>query len=176
MTFRYSTRVALPMVGRRAHQRGAVLYVALIMLILLTLIGLVGMQVASMQERMAANFRAVNVAFQQAEGLVREAECTIENIENRTSLGGCDAIVAADIERRCDTGFQARAWAEEQSLAGGAAVHVRQIDQCIQGGAPLNFGGPVQANPFPVFQVTGYATEPGDNPTSSAVVDTIFRL
>ena len=37
-------------------QNGAVLYVALIILILLALIGIAGMQVAGMQERMAANF------------------------------------------------------------------------------------------------------------------------
>ena len=35
-------------------QRGAVLYVALIMLILLALIGIAGMQVAGMQEKMAS--------------------------------------------------------------------------------------------------------------------------
>lgn len=43
-------------------QRGAVLYVALIMLILLALLGIAGMQVAGMQEKMASNYRAVNVS------------------------------------------------------------------------------------------------------------------
>ena len=52
-------------------QRGAVLYVALIILILLTLIGIVGMQVATMQERMSSNYLAANQAFQRAEGGVR---------------------------------------------------------------------------------------------------------
>jgi type IV pilus assembly protein PilX len=51
----------------RTQQRGAVLYVALIMLILLALLGVVGMQVAGMQERMAANYRAANMAFQASE-------------------------------------------------------------------------------------------------------------
>ncbi|KLJ01741.1 PilX N-terminal domain-containing pilus assembly protein [Luteimonas sp. FCS-9] len=157
-------------------QRGAVLYIALIMLILLALIGLVGMRVAGMQERMAANHRAVNLAFQNAEGLVRNAECAIENIENRTSIGGCAAVTEADIERSCDTGFQARRWASQRTLGDGPAVAVRQIDQCIPAGGSLGAGGPVQANPFPVYQVTGYAVDVEGNPTSSAVVDTIFRL
>jgi len=178
-----------------AHQGGAVLYVALMMLILLTLIGLVGMQVAGMQERMSSNFRAANIAFQQAEGLVRNAECAIESIENRTAPGACTSITAANIERRCDVqlasgvAFQALAWANARALSEDRAVYVRQIDQCIQGQASLGMGGPVQANPFPVYQVTGYATdEPRGAPTaaeptgpklpntSSAVIDTIFRL
>ncbi len=164
---------------RPGRQRGAVLYIALILLILLTLIGLVGMQVAGMQERMASNFRAANIAFQRAEGLVRNAECAIENIENRTSLGGCTAIAAANIERRCDTGFQALDWASKRALTDDQSVVVRQIDQCIQGQASLGLGQAVQANPFPVYQVTGYATDESTNsvtPTSSAVIDTIFRL
>ena len=37
-------------------QRGAVLYVVLIMLVLMALLGIAGMQVTSMQERMAANY------------------------------------------------------------------------------------------------------------------------
>lgn len=159
-----------------ATQRGAVLYIALIMLILLTLIGLVGMQVASMQERMSANYRSANMAFQQAEGTVRNAECAIEHIENRTPVGNCTSVTAAAIERRCDTGFQARQWASQRQFSNGRTVSVRQIDQCIQGQASLGLGGPVQANPFPVYQVTGYSTDSTTNPTSSAVIDTIFRL
>ncbi len=49
-------------VGASYQQRGAVLYVALIMLILLALLGIAGMQVAGLQERMAANYRAANRA------------------------------------------------------------------------------------------------------------------
>ncbi|HEY9255145.1 MAG TPA: PilX N-terminal domain-containing pilus assembly protein, partial [Stenotrophomonas sp.] len=59
------------------QQQGAVLYVALIMLVLLALIGVVGMQVASMQERMSANYLAANQAFQQAEAQVRGREAEI---------------------------------------------------------------------------------------------------
>lgn len=64
------------MVPRRA-QSGAALYIALIMLILLALIGIVGMQVATMQERMSANFQSANMAFQRAEGNIRQREADI---------------------------------------------------------------------------------------------------
>ena len=39
------------------RQRGAVLYVALIMLLLLAMIGVVGLQVTGLQERMSSNYR-----------------------------------------------------------------------------------------------------------------------
>ena len=59
------------------NQNGAVLYVALIMLILLALLGIAGMQVAGMQEKMASNYRAANRAFQNSEGVVRNAERSV---------------------------------------------------------------------------------------------------
>ena len=73
-------------------QRGAVLYVALIMLILLALLGIAGMQVAGMQEKMAANYRAANRAFQNSEGVVRAAERSVEKIANRQDVGN-DSLV-----------------------------------------------------------------------------------
>lgn len=49
------------------HQRGAVLFVGLIMLLLLTLIGITAMQVTLMQERMASNFYAQHDGFERGE-------------------------------------------------------------------------------------------------------------
>ena len=57
------------------------------MLILLALLGIAGMQVAGMQEKMAANYRAANRAFQNSEGVVRAAERTVEQIANRRDVG-----------------------------------------------------------------------------------------
>lgn len=162
--------------GRRS-QRGVALYIALIMLILLALIGIVGMQVAGMQERMAASYRAVNRAFQNSEGVVREAECAIEAIANRTAAGTCNIITAADIDHVCDQGFDPAAWGETQSLASVPAVNVRQIDTCVQGEGPLDMGtAPASESVFPIYQITSYAADDEDNASSSSVVDTIFKL
>ena len=49
------SRVFQPRLAARSRQEGAALYVALMILVLLALIGIVGMQVAGLQERMAAN-------------------------------------------------------------------------------------------------------------------------
>jgi type IV pilus assembly protein PilX len=51
----------------RQQQRGAVLFVALIVLILLTLLGLTAAQLTVLQERMSGNFRVQQLAFERAE-------------------------------------------------------------------------------------------------------------
>ncbi len=71
------------------------LYVALIMLLLLALIGIAGMQVAGMQEKMASNYRAVNRSFQNAEGVVRNAERAAEAIANRTDVSTGSVLASA---------------------------------------------------------------------------------
>lgn len=159
--------------GRPSAQRGAVLYVALMMLILLALLGIVGMQVAGLQERMAANYLGVNQAFQAAEAGVRLRECFIEGVVNRD--GACAAGVAP-IQQLCDDGFDASEWAAQLSTLVPQAdrTSIREIGQCISGNASLDMGtGPVSEDPNRVFQVTVYATNPAA--TANAAVDTIFR-
>src|SRR3954451_9984400 len=54
-----------------SRERGAVLFIALIMLLLLTLIGITTMQVTLLQERMAGGFRVQHQAFEQTEGTLK---------------------------------------------------------------------------------------------------------
>jgi type IV pilus assembly protein PilX len=58
----------------RAQQRGMALIVSLILLLVLTLLGLAAMQNTSLEERMAGNLRAENVAFQASESALRAGE------------------------------------------------------------------------------------------------------
>ncbi|NIJ69567.1 PilX N-terminal domain-containing pilus assembly protein [Xanthomonas sp. 60] len=156
-------------------QRGAVLYVALIMLILLALLGIAGMQVAGMQERMASNYRAANRAFQNSEGVVRSAERAVESIANRTEVSA-DALVAADdIKRTCDDGYDPMIWASERADDADSSVNVRQIDSCIVGEAALDMGAPLD-EATPIYQITGFATDDSGAPTSAVVIDTVFKL
>lgn len=150
-------------------QRGAALYVALIMLILLALIGVIGMQVAGMQERMSANYQAVNIAFQNAEGLIREVECRLEG------RPGCPASVDVDIN--CSAPFDAGAWAAGQDLASAPAINVRRIDSCIGTSAAHVGTGPVR-DIDAVYQITVYATDaesPSRPATSASVIETIYK-
>ncbi|NYZ62728.1 pilus assembly PilX family protein [Luteimonas deserti] len=156
------------------RQRGAVLYIALIMLVLLALLGIVGMQVAGLQERMSSNYRAVNLAFQRTEALARNAECALEDMVNRTATAGCNAVATADI-RSCDTAFDPGGWASERSLAQTQSVNARLIGPCISGNSTLDMGGAVNEDPNPIYQVTAFRVDDPDNPTAQAVIDTIFR-
>lgn len=160
---------------RRSQQSGAVLYVALIMLILLALIGIVGMQVASLQERMASNYRAVNQSFQRAEGLARESECVLEDIVNRTTTPGCNAIAAADVKQVCDDAFDPGQWAAGRTLVDNSVVNARLIGPCIAGNSSLALGGAINQDPNPIYQVTAYRTDDDSNPTAASAIDTIFR-
>jgi len=153
----------------RQRQRGAVLYIALIMLILLALLGIVGMQVTGMQERMSANYRAVNIAFQLAEDSAREAECYVESQVNRTAA----TCTAVPIKQICDDGFDATQWADS---ATADASNVRSIGQCISGEASLAKGvKPVSEDANPIYQITAYRVDDKANATANAAVDTIFR-
>lgn len=159
--------------GSRKQQSGAVLYVTLIMLILMALLGIVGMQVVGLQEKMAANFRAANMAFQNAEQNARKIECAIEDQVNKTS-SGCGTPGAVQI---CDIPFDAGAWAKQRVYADGEVSNVRLIGPCISGNSSLAMGTPVNEDPNPIYQVTAYAADraAGDSPSSDAVIDTIFR-
>lgn len=159
------------------HQRGAVLYVALIMLILLALLGIAGMQVAGMQEKMASNYRAVSVSFQNTEGVVRSAEATAKAVFNRTALPAGSLYTESAISLDCD-GFDSVKWARERSVTAAPAVNVRQIDTCGGDSAGnSNAGGaPVNDKPTATYQITGYSADDPASPTSSSVVDTIFKL
>ncbi|MCW5566995.1 MAG: pilus assembly protein [Dokdonella sp.] len=176
--------------GQRARQRGAVLYVALIMLILLALIGIVGMQVAGIQERMAASYRAINRAFQNTEALVRATECGLE-VMNNIARPGCTAVSASNVNRECDDGYDAGTWARwvdpdtqlvPRTLAHAPAVNVRQIEGCIIGEAEIAMGQTQEtgAGLMPIYQITTYQTDTADiggaNPSSAVVLDTIFKL
>ncbi len=56
------------------YQSGVVLIISLIMLLALTLIGVTSSSVTSLEEKMAANTKDINLAFQAAEAALRFAE------------------------------------------------------------------------------------------------------
>lgn len=57
-----------------ASQRGAILAVSLLLLLVVTIIGVAGMQVTTLQERMAGNTKSRSIALEAAEVAVRDAE------------------------------------------------------------------------------------------------------
>jgi hypothetical protein len=71
--------------SNRRRQRGAVLFIGLIMLLLLTLIGITSMQVTLLEERMAGNFRVQHQAFEAGEGLLKN---TRNNLNADANVSG----------------------------------------------------------------------------------------
>lgn len=177
-----SRSFAFPRFPRAAAQRGAVLYIAMIMLILLALIGIVGMQVAGIQERMAASYRAVNLAFQHTEQFLRTTECGLERLNGVPDVAAtdCALVPRADVHPNCDDGYDAGAAVAARTIAGGQWRNIRQIETCIIGEAEIVMGmtqeqgGGLQ----PVYQITTYQTDTngGANATSATAVETIFKL
>jgi len=148
----------------RPHlQGGAVLYIALIMLILLALIGIVGMQVATLQERMSANYVASNVAFQNTESRVRAQEVAI-------------ASNAAFPNENCAVPFNPKDWAE--GLVAGTDVFVvrtRNIGVCT-GECSAVPGGDTSESLCNLYRTTGFSRDQNSVAASSslAAIDTIF--
>jgi len=146
------------------RQRGAVLYVALIMLILLALIGIAGMQVTGMQERMAANYLYTNQAFQNAEADARKTENSIE-----TSLADGGSFAAS--QEACSPTYDPLTWAN--GLSSASATYTRRIDKCFA--ASSNRVGKRQNEETGnIYQVTALSSDDPANPSASAVIDTIF--
>ncbi len=171
------TRISrIPSFATARHQRGAVLYVAMIVLILLALIGIVGMQVSGLQEKMSANYRNVNLAFQNAEQSARVAECAVEAMVNRTAPGDCGVV---NVDKFCDSGFDAKNWSSARALDDPAAdtTIVREIGECIAGndGSAAMGVKPKNENNNQVFQITVYSTDFVANPSADAAIDTTFR-
>lgn len=143
-----------------AGQRGAALYIALIMIILLALIGIVGMQVATMQERMSANFLATNMAFQNAESQVRSRE---------TDIVSGTAYPYQD----CSTPFDPTAWANTVSDSTDSAIVTTNISICTaqcsaRAGADLELCNMFRTTALSRDRATAAAS------SAAAAVDTIF--
>lgn len=60
--------------GKRRQQKGAVLVFCLVFLAVLTMMGVSGMESTILEERMSANMRDHNLAFQAAESALKSAE------------------------------------------------------------------------------------------------------
>lgn len=148
------------------RQRGAALFVGLILLILLALIGLSAMQSTLLQERMAGNYRLVNLAFQNAEDFVRQAEGRIQADASANIAHAPDAVDCTPV----DYG----AWVPAQAAAGAPANRTQKVDQCIATWTGGEFGQPRNVKVDDMYRVSSFAPDaPGSN-AATAVVETVY--
>jgi len=73
----------------RAHQRGAALFVAMIMLLMLLMLGVVGMRTVTLESRIAGNMLEAQRLQETADGSLREGERIIE--KKGIALSQCTA-------------------------------------------------------------------------------------
>lgn len=154
----------------RRAQQGAVLYVALVFLLIMALLGVAGMQVSMLQERMSANYRATNIAFQRAEAVASLNETAIE-----AALKAYADTGAEDCRR--NPGFDPVIWAQGQATAATPeeSENLRDIAECMPGGSlGERFNRPKSERTNQRYQVTAFAPDLDAGATSDAAVDTIF--
>mgnify|MGYP000258105508 CR=1 FL=1 len=158
------------------RQHGAVLYLVLIMLLLLALLGVAGMQVAGMQEKMASNYRAANRSFQNTEAVLRNTERALEAIKNRTTPPSDALVNAGNITQNCEDGFDPVAWGRSLAITAAPRINVRQIDKCGGPGSNAMDMGRPDDTTNATYQITAYSADDPANPTSSTVIETIYKL
>lgn len=142
----------------RRDSRGAVLFVALILLIVLSLLAITAAQVTVLQERMSGNFRALQRAFERAEARM---------VESRAQIS--DPLVAYD---RVDPTTLPLAsgntlpWAA--NLGNGAAWSQTRVRAC-GGACPSRQGAAVGQIPLVRFYIlTSQEKDPGSSADSAA--------
>lgn len=152
------------------RQRGAVLFIALVMLLLLTLLGVTAMQVTILQERMSGNFRAQQIAFERAEGRMAEGRDIISDL-----LTAYDLIPDIPVGLSSTNGYIWNSWLTDSPPA-------REFEQRVRmcgGACPERRGSIVGDDPNkkPRFYVlTGQEKDPGSEPEAAswATVQTLY--
>ncbi len=160
------------------HQQGAVLFISLILLVVLSLIGIASMQVTTLQERMAGNYRTLNLAFQRAEAQVRTRE---NDIKTAVDAGGLyttnDSVCLATYAGY--NSVDAWAAAKTSTTIGSTTAgswFTRRIDRCIPGQTSLKWGQKLNEDTTSIYEVIGAnnSDPTATDAASMAVVATVF--
>lgn len=153
---------------RPQRQRGAALFVGLMLLILLALIGIAGMQTSTLQERMAGNYRTQVLAFQNAETELRRAEREILRTVNRSQVYVPDAV---------DCGLSPAASAASgwtPSTVSAATQFVIEQSSCTPGWSTPEVGLIENDKIDPIYIVAAAATDRPADATAISVLETVY--
>lgn len=150
-------------------QRGAVLFIALMLLIILTLLGISSAQVVALQERMAAIYRADAVALQNAEDLLAGAE------REMTRIAAASNVLCENLYQG---GRKPAGWVSD---GGNAGYHVENLGR---GASFISAIGSLEAGMASemadknclMLQISAHAYDVSDpdDATSHGVVQSIF--
>lgn len=150
----------------RSRQGGAALYVSMIMLLLLTLIGVAAMQVASLQQRMATNYNDFALAFQRAEGVLRQSEFELQRSFD-TRVARAEVYCLGDASSWANTVEPtAIPAAQVRKVIGGSCIGSRAIDPTEEGGVPA----PGEFD----YQIIAAAADRAADASSVVVIETVY--
>ncbi len=152
-----------------ARQRGAALFVALMILVLMTLLALSASQVTGLQERMTGIYRADNLAFQAAEERLRREER--DALNNPLS---CDNAPKASVSSGWISGSTATPASSVENLNNARSAYARGVD--LRGSARSGVAsGPGSPNCL-VYRFSTYAfdTDVAADRTSRAIVQSTY--
>lgn len=108
---------SLPNIASMKQQRGAVLVVSMLLLLVMTVLALGASQTTRLQDRMSANMRDRDLAFESAEAGLRNGERIIDSLDLAPSLctsGRCQFydrnILPTSLAFQTGTWWDANAW------------------------------------------------------------------
>lgn len=149
-----------------ATQRGAVLFVGLIMLIIITLMGVVAMKSSILQEKLSAGAMDQSIAFQAAESALRDAEK--DTNQNLTSSSAFTSACTGGLCLPSSTATQAwqsiNDWTTSalpiaygtntgEAAISGVAIQPRYIIELLPD-IPVEPGGSAGSTPNNAFRIT----------------------
>jgi type IV pilus assembly protein PilX len=148
-----------------SRQRGAVLFVGLVLLILMALLGVAGMQSTMLQERMAGNYRTLNLAFQNTETTVRRQEDVIQEKVDQN-------LAFLPTDTRCQVLNTATFTATAPAATGTARTS--RLNSCIKGFSSRRFGRLANQSVDDVYQVSGLNHDRVADAVSRVMLETVF--
>ncbi len=149
------------------RQRGAVLFISLIMLLLLTLIGITAMQVTLLQERMAGGFRVQHQAFQATEGTLKT---TRKNLNDAANASGA-LYYSADAALAGGSALPWSTWLTTEPAVADQTVGISQVNAHISVGSPPAVVG---ARTLKYFVVSALNEDPGGSGDAKSAVQAVF--
>lgn len=147
------------------RQRGAALFIGLMLLILLALLGVAGMQSTTLQEKMAGNYRTLNLAFQRTETTVRVQEDSIQDrVDNNLAFRASDT--------QCQN-LNISTFRGSTPTSAGTS-YTSRLNSCIKGFSSRRFGRLENQSVDDVYQVSGVNHDRATDAVSVVVLETVF--
>ncbi|MCV6610880.1 MAG: PilX N-terminal domain-containing pilus assembly protein [Amphritea sp.] len=159
-----------------SRQQGAVLIVSLIILIVMTVIGLAGMEITSLEEKMAGNIRDRNIAFQAAESALISGEDYLESQVLLPSFTGSNGLYQRDADL-----WESINWSDASkvvavstagfgNLAERGAYYIEDV-QAAASSDSLELGVPSDNRRF--YRVTARAV--GQTESAEVILQTVYK-